>query len=62
MRRQSIQWWVAGAVAVLFLLGLGSLSNQATLGVNPVAGLLISLVILFVAVVAAAVAVSWSRR
>jgi hypothetical protein len=62
MRRQAIQWWVVGAVAILFLLGLSSLSNQTILGANPVAGLLISLVIIFVAVVAAAVGVSWSRR
>jgi hypothetical protein len=62
MRNRQIRWWVAGAVAGIFLLGLACVGGLAILGLNPAVGMLISLGILFVASVAAAVGVSWSRR
>lgn len=62
MNKQTVAWWVAGAVVTLFLLGIGPLAGFAALGADSVAGLLINLGLFFVGVVAAIVAIYWGKR
>lgn len=62
MGNQAIGWWVAAAVVLLFLLGLGAVSAYTALVRSSVAGLITSLTILFVALVAATVALYWHRE
>jgi hypothetical protein len=60
MKKQAVAWWVAVAVAAIFLLGAGPVGNYASIGGAGTLSLLTSISLLFVGAVASIVALYWS--
>jgi hypothetical protein len=60
MSKQSIAWWVAAAVAAIFLLGVGPVGNYGTLGGLNALTVMTGIILLFVGAIASIVALYWS--
>ena len=60
--KKMIAWAVALAVAVIFLLGLGPLSDFAAFGASGVTGVLAGIGLFFVGAVAVVVAIYWGKE
>jgi hypothetical protein len=61
MNKQSIVWWVAAAVAVIFLMALIPLGNHDYFQQSSVVGLIYALGWVMVASIAAMVAIYWVK-
>ena len=62
MSKQTIAWWVAAAVAAIFLLGLGSLGSYSSLGGEAAVSLMAGIVLFFVGAIVSTVALYWMYR
>ncbi len=60
MSKRTIAWWVAAAVVVIFLLGIGPLGDYALLGGANALSFMTGVILLFVGAVAAMVALYWT--
>ena len=62
MSKQAIAWWVAAAVAVIFLLGLSPLGDYAALGGANAVSFTTGVILLFIGAIAAIAALYWGRN
>ncbi len=62
MSKQTIAWWVAAAVAAIFLLGIGPVGSYASLGGAGTLSVITGITLLFIGAIAGMVGLYWSFR